>query len=82
MAISVPNENLPSGDLARTVNHEMDTSWPELIEIVAYFGPGRTKRKSVAISADQFFGRGGYNAPITMDQLLLIINRLRKGDSK
>ena len=72
----------PQGDLARVVNHESNSDWPVLIEIVAYFGEKRTKRKAVAISADQFFGRNGYNAPITGDQLTLIINRLRRSDGK
>lgn len=70
--------NLPSGDLARVINHEANDEWPTMIEIVAYFGEGRTKAKRVTISSDQFFGRGGYNAPITGDQLLLIMNRLRR----
>lgn len=77
MAINLPG-NLPAGDLARTVNHEADSEWPTLIEIVAYFGDGRKKAKRVSISADQFFGRNGYNAPITGDQLILIMDRLRR----
>ncbi len=77
MAISVPTGNLLHGDLARVKSQELDDSWPEIIEIVAYWGPGRRKRKAIAISADQFFGRNGFNAPITGDQLTLIINRLR-----
>ena len=78
MVVNLPNSQL-QGDLARVKSVEMNDDWPELIEIVAYFGPGRTKRKAVAISADQFFGRGsGYNAPITADQLIYLINRLRR----
>jgi hypothetical protein len=79
MAINTP-EGTFAGDLARVKSIELDDSWPELIELVAYFGPGRTKRKSIAISADQFFGRGSYGAPITVEQLLLMVNRLRKGE--
>jgi hypothetical protein len=80
MAISVPpGENLPSGDLARAVNHEANSDWPTSIEIVAYYGKDRKgKRKSVIISADQFFGRNGYNAPLGGDQLILIMERLRR----
>ena len=71
---------LPSGDLARVKTHEPDESWPTLIEIVAYFGKeGRKgRRKSVEIPADRFFGTGGYNAPMTGDQLIMMIDRLRR----
>jgi hypothetical protein len=79
MAISVPGQNLPAGDLARTVNHEANDDWPTSIEIVAYYGADRRgKRKSVIVSADQFFGRNGYNAPLSGDQLILIMERLRR----
>ena len=80
MAINVPiSENLPSGDLARVVSHEANDDWPTSIEMVAYYGKDRKgKRKSVIISADQFFGRNGYNAPISGDQLILIMDRLRR----
>lgn len=78
MAINVPSGNLPAGDLARTINHEANDSWPHTLEIVAYFGEGRRKRKSVTISADEFFGRNGHNAPMTGDQLVMIINKLRR----
>ena len=81
MAISLPNaENLPSGDLARTKNHEANDEWPAYIEIVAHFNhPDIAKRrKSVTISADHFFGRNGHNAPLSGDQILLIMDRLRR----
>ena len=68
-----------SGDLSRCVTHEADDTWPTLLEVVAYFGEGRKgKRRSITIPADQFFGRGGYGAPITGEQLISMIERLRK----
>jgi hypothetical protein len=70
---------LPQGDLARCVVHERDDDWPTMIEIVAYFGEKRRKRRSIEIPADQFFGRGAYGAPITGDQLISIIDRMRRG---
>lgn len=73
MAIS-----LPAGDLARVKSQEANSDWPEMLEIVAYWGPGRKRRKSVGISADEFFGRNGYNAPMTGDQIVSIINRMRR----
>lgn len=71
--------SIPSGDLARAKTHEADESWPTMIEIVAYFGEGRKgKSKRLEIPADQFFGRGGFGAPMTGDQLIAMIERLRR----
>jgi len=72
---------LPEGDLARAKTHEPSRNWPTMIEIVAYWKPmghGRGKRRSVRISADEFFGRGSYGAPMSGDQLIGIIDRLRR----
>ncbi len=67
-----------SGDLARCVTHETDDTWPTMIEIVAYWGEGRRKRRSVEISADEFFGRKGYGAPMTGEALIRRVNDLRR----
>ena len=77
MSIETPSGAL-AGDLARVKSQEANDEWPEMIEIVAYWAPGRKKRKSVTISANQFFGRGEYSAPMTGDQLILIMERLRR----
>ena len=69
---------LNEGDLARVKSHELDDSWPTMIEIVAYFGDGRTKRRSIEISAAQFFGTDGYGAPMGGDQLIHLVNQLRR----
>jgi hypothetical protein len=69
------------GDLARVVSHEPSQDWPSIIEIVAYWGKGegrRGRRRSLMIEADAFFGRGRYGAPLSGDQLLAMIDRLRK----
>jgi hypothetical protein len=75
--------NLPSGDLARASTHEANDEWPTLIEIVAYFGPeGRKgKRRSIEIPADQFFGRKGYGAPLSGNQIIEMIEKLRRSKS-
>ena len=69
----------PTGDLARTKVHEANESWPSLIEIVAWWGEkGRSgKRCSHEIPADQFFGHTT-GAPMTGDQVIGIIERLRR----
>jgi hypothetical protein len=68
------------GDLAKTVTHESDESWPTLIEVVAYFGKeGRKgKRRSIEITGDEFFGRNGHGAPITGEGLIARVERLRR----
>ena len=76
--VNVPRGNLPSGDLARCTTHEANDEWPVMLEIVAYFGDKRTKRRSIEIPVDQFFGRGGYGAPMSGDQIITLINRLRR----
>jgi hypothetical protein len=74
----MPIQN-PVSDLARVKSQEAEDAWPTLIEIVAYFGEGRKgKTRRIEIPADQFFGRGTYGAPMSGDQLVGMINRLRK----
>lgn len=82
MAVNVPSGNRLEGDLARCTTHESNDVWPSVLEIVAYWsqdGSRKGKRRSVTISSDEFFGRKGYNAPISSERLFQIIDRLRKG---
>jgi len=48
--------------------------------VVAYFGKDGRKgrRRSIEISADEFFGRGGHGAPMSGEQLIFKINQLRR----
>lgn len=66
------------GDLTRVVTHEPDETWPTMIEVVAYWGEGRKKRRSMVIDADFFFGRGRYGAPMSGDTLIRMIEQLRR----
>lgn len=71
--------HIPAGDLARAVTHDPNDEWPTMIEVVAYWGEGRRgRRRSVQISADEFFGRGGFGAPITGDRLIGMVEKLRR----
>jgi hypothetical protein len=74
------DSHLHAGDLARCKTHEANDDWPTMIEVVAYFGKdGRKgKRRSIEISADEFFGRGGHGAPMSGEQLIFKINQLRR----
>jgi len=79
MAIDIPSDHLLEGDLARVKSVEADDSWPDSIEIVAYWQPNkRGKRRSVVIGADRFFGRKGFNAPMSGDEIIMMINKLRR----
>ena len=72
--------SLPQGDLARAKVHEPESAWPAQIEIVAtwkYGGGRRGKKKRIIIDADRFFGRHG-GAPMSGDELIMAIDRLRK----
>lgn len=74
---------MTTGELARTKTHESDESWPTMIEVVAYWGDGRRgRRRSIEIPADQFFGRGAFGAPLSGDQLVAMVQRLRRLGSK
>ncbi len=67
-----------AGDLARAVTHDPSDEWPTYLEIVAYWGEGRRRRRSVEINADQFFGRGQFGAPMSGEQLIGMVEKLRK----
>lgn len=75
-----------SGDLARTINHEPNDDWPALIEVVCYWGPKdnprKGRRRSVEIDADQFFGMGRFGAPMTGDQMIGMVDKLRRQGPK
>ncbi len=69
------------GDLARVVTHDPNDDWPSQIEIVAYWTKGhgrRGRRRSIQIDANQFFGRGQFGAPMSGEQLIGMVEKLRK----
>lgn len=76
--------HLPQGDLSRTITHEPDNDWPHSIEIRALWktSKGGFRKKTVVISGDEFFGRASYGAPLTGDQVIGIIDRLRRDTRK
>ena len=74
--VNVPTANdRNTGDLARVKSIDLDDSWPKKIEIAAYFADG--KRKSIEISSEKFYGRGEYGAPMSGDELIFLINKIR-----
>jgi hypothetical protein len=74
-----------AGDLNRLISHDPSEEWPSHIEITAIWskdGSRKGKRRSVTIDADQFFGRGRFGAPMGGDQLIGVVERLRKSGPK
>lgn len=70
---------MPQGDLARAISHDPNDEWPTMIEVVAYWGEGRKgRRRSIQISADEFFGRANHGAPMTGDAIIRMIDQLRR----
>jgi hypothetical protein len=69
---------VPAGDLARAKVHDPNDDWPTMIEVVAYWGDGRKKRRSIEINADMFFGRGQFGAPMSGEQLIGMVDKLRR----
>ncbi len=72
--------NANVGDLARVVTHDPSDEWPDRIEIVAIWARngGRGRRRAIGINADQFFGRGQFGAPMSGEQLIGMVEKLRK----
>ena len=70
----------PVSDLARSIQHEADHSWPHEVKVsIHWCGPsGRVSIRSEAISADRFFGTNGYGAPLQGAELIGIIERLKR----
>jgi hypothetical protein len=72
--------NAHAGDLSRVKTHDPSSDWPTRIEIVAIWARngGRGRRRSVQINADQFFGTGEFGAPMSGEQLIGMVEKLRK----
>jgi hypothetical protein len=74
-----------AGDLNRLISHDPSEEWPASIEIVCYWNtPKKPKgrRRSIELDADQFFGRGRFGAPMSGEQLIGMVERLRKQGPK
>ena len=65
----------PQGDLERAPCIEPDTEFPDYVEMRLVWGDvGR----SHMIRSDEFFGHGGYGAPMSGDLVIRHIERMRK----
>lgn len=71
--------NTPQGDLSRTITHEPDTSYPDVVEIRLIWNVrGRQQVRTHEIKADEFFGRGQFGAPLPGESLISAIDRMRR----
>jgi len=72
--------DLPQGDLARAVSHDPDHDFPDVVELRVIWNTrgGESRERTIQISADQFFGRGGFGAPMSGDYVVQTIERLRR----
>jgi hypothetical protein len=67
----------PEGDLARTKTHEPNSDFPDEVQLrLVWIVNGSPRIRSVKITAEQFFGRGG--APLTGDAIIAHIERMRR----
>lgn len=70
----------PISDLFRSIQHNPDETWPETVKIQLCWRDksGRAKVATQIISAEQFFGKGQYGAPLSGDQIIQTIERMRR----
>ncbi len=67
--------DMPEDQLLRANVHERERDWPEEILLVAKFGK---KTYTIPITKEEFFGTGKHGAPMSGDQIINMIHRLRK----
>lgn len=71
---------IPQSDTARAKSVEPDQTWPELVEIRMHWRLPNSAvlATSEKISADEFFGKGAQGAPLSGEQLIAKIEKLRR----
>lgn len=70
----------PISDTSRAIQHDPSMDWPETVKIQLCWRDkaGRARIATHIISADAFFGRGAYGAPLDGSALISLIERMRK----
>ncbi len=70
----------PVSDLARSIQHEQDRSWPHEVKIAVHWidPSGKISIRSEVISADMFFGTGIFGAPLQGEAIISMITRMRR----
>lgn len=72
--------DLPKSDLSRSKVQEPDQTWPEWVKIQLCWtdSAGRPMLRTETISANQFFGRGQFGAPMEGSSLIAVIENMRR----
>lgn len=74
MAISEPRS-----DTSRAIQHDPDQSWPTSVILqVGWQIGGVYRTRTHVISADEFFGRGPFGAPLPGDAVINTIEIMRR----
>lgn len=69
----------PQSDTGRAIQHDPDQSWPSTVSIELRWQVGEsTLVTNTVISADQFFGRGQFGAPLPGDAVIGMIENMRR----
>lgn len=70
----------PISDTSRASHSEPSANWPESVKVQICWrdGNGRPVVRTEVISADQFFGRGAYGAPLEGVHVIQLIERMRR----
>lgn len=69
----------PVSDTSRGIQHNPDESWPAVVELtLTWHTPAGPLRRTEVISAEQYFGRGPYGAPLPAEFLTMAIERMRR----
>jgi hypothetical protein len=70
---------IPQGELSRTVTHEPDSTYPDLVEIRLIWNvKGQQRIRTQEISSAEFFGHGRFGAPIPAESIVQGIERMRR----
>ena len=66
-------------DTSRGIQHDPDQTWPASVTVQLVWNVGdRHLYRTIDISADRFFGRGQYGAPMEGIALMSMIENLRR----
>ena len=71
-------ESTPS-DLSRATSHDPDEGFPDSVQLrVVWNRANGPLERVMHISADQFFGRGAFGAPMSGDWMISAVERMRR----
>jgi hypothetical protein len=69
----------PRSDTSRAIQHDPDQTWPQVVTLsLQWLIDGQWVHRSSQISADSFFGRGAYGAPLPGDAVIMMIEHMRR----